>query len=108
MTQVRQLTLKEAQDLIAEAQRPLVFACGAPWCIDCRRAAPFFMKFAQTMADKAIFGAANVDDEPALREVFNVVHIPTMMVFKDGKEVGRIVEVQTPGELKAFLEEHLG
>ncbi len=108
MTNVRQLSLAEAKALIEEAKRPFVFACGAPWCIDCVRAAPFYMKFAEQMADKADFGAANVDEEPALKEAFQIVNIPTMMVFKDGKEVGRIVEVQTPGELKAFLETHLG
>lgn len=81
---------------------------GAPWCIDCRRAAPFYDKFSNEFTDVYFTHCDVGDREGELREQlrgqFNVGHIPTMIFYKDGKEVDRIVEVQTPGELKRFIE----
>ena len=81
---------------------------GAPWCIDCRRAAPFYDKFSNEFTDVYFTHCDVGDREGELREQlrgqFNVSHIPTMIFYKDGKEVDRIVEVQTPGELKRFIE----
>lgn len=81
---------------------------GAEWCIDCRRAAPFYKKFSEEFTD-VYFTHANVGDRDGelrqeLRDLYNIGHIPTMIFYKDGQEVDRIVEVQTPGELKKFIE----
>ena len=81
---------------------------GAEWCIDCRRAAPFYKKFSEEFTD-VHFTHVNVGDRDGelreeLRGLYNIGHMPTMIFYKEGKEVDRIVEVQTPGELKKFIE----
>lgn len=90
-----------------ENDRPVILAIGADWCPDCVRAAPFFMQFAKRFADKAVFARADSDASPAVKAHFNVVHIPTMVVVKNGQEMDRIVEVKTPGELLAWIEKNL-
>ncbi len=107
MSDVKQVTLAEAQEIIRTDANPVILAVGAPWCVDCRRAQPFYMAFAKEFAGKITFLAANCEQEPALREVFNVKRIPTMMIFKNQQEVDRIVEVQTPAELRAFVQKAL-
>lgn len=81
---------------------------GAPWCIDCRRAAPFYKKFSEEFTDVHFTHVDVGDREGQLREQlrgeYNVGHIPTMIFYKNGQEVDRIVEVQTPSELKQFIE----
>lgn len=92
---------------VLENDRPVVVAIGAEWCPDCVRAAPFYMQFAQKFADKAVFARCDSDKSPKVKEQFNVVHIPTMVVVKNGQEVDRIVEVKTPGELLAWIQKNL-
>ncbi|MBR5458530.1 MAG: thiol reductase thioredoxin, partial [Burkholderiaceae bacterium] len=45
------------------------------------------------------------DEDETLRPKFEVAHIPTMIFYRDGKEIDRIVEVQTPSALKAFIDQ---
>ena len=54
------------------------------------------------------FVAIDSEASPELKEKFDVKHIPTMLVVKNGVELpGRLVEVKTPSELKAFIEQGL-
>lgn len=101
---VNDANLNEA---VLENEKTVILAIGAEWCPDCRRAAPFFMQFAKTYADKAVFGRADSEQSPKVVEQFAVEHIPTMVVVKNGKEVDRVVEVKSPAELKDFIERNL-
>lgn len=95
-------------DFIAQADKPVIIALGAPWCVDCQRAQPFYNALSEQYADKMIFAYADSDANPGLKEKFGVKHIPTMAVVKNGTILpGRLVEVKTPSELKAFIEEGL-
>ena len=81
---------------------------GAPWCIDCRRAAPIYKKFSEEFTDiyftHVDVGERGGELKEQMRALYNVGHIPTMIFYKKGQEVDRIVEVQTPSELKKFIE----
>lgn len=92
---------------VLATDKPVILAIGASWCPDCRRAQPFFMQLAQAHAERAVFASCDSEQNPKVVETFAVKHIPTMVVVKNGKEVDRIVEVKTPGELKAFIERNL-
>ena len=104
---VHEIDSKYVQQAIAN--NPLVLGSfGAEWCIDCRRAEPFYKKFSEEYSD-VFFAKVNVGDRDGelrqqLREQYQFGHIPTMIFYKNGQEVDRIVEVQTPSELKAFIE----
>lgn len=76
---------------------------GADWCIDCRRSAPFYAKFSDEFS-QVYFTHCNIDQDETLRPRFHIAHIPTMIFYRNGQEVDRIVEVQTPSELKKFIE----
>lgn len=107
MSEPRKVTLAEAAEIIKTSEVPVVLAVGAPWCIDCRRAQPFYMAMGKEYDDKAVFLHADCDEEPELRTVYKVQHIPTMMVFKKGEEQGRIVEVRTPSALREFFNQYI-
>lgn len=101
------VNLDTIPDLL-KSESPVLLTIGAPWCIDCRRAQPFLMALAKQYSDRMVFAGANVDECPGIRETYDVKHIPTMIIFKGGKpQENRLVEVKTPGELKAFIEEGL-
>jgi thioredoxin 1 len=63
----------------------------ANWCGPCRALAPTIAELAKEYAGKVIVGKLDVDENPATAERFQVFSIPTMIVYKDGKEAERLV-----------------
>lgn len=66
----------------------------APWCGPCKMVAPTLNEIAETEQD-IIIGKVNVDNNQDLAKKYKVRNIPTMVIFKNGVEVGRIVGVKT-------------
>lgn len=62
----------------------------ADWCGPCKMVAPVIDEIAQENADITV-GKINVDESPELAVKYNVINIPTIIVFKNGKETARIV-----------------
>lgn len=63
----------------------------ANWCGPCRALAPTIEELANEFYGKALVGKLDVDENQATAEKFQVYSIPTMIVFKDGKEIDRLV-----------------
>jgi len=66
----------------------------APWCGPCKMVAPILNEIAETEND-IVIGKVNVDNNQDLAKKYKVRNIPTMLIFKNGVEVGRIVGVKT-------------
>lgn len=107
-TIITHVTEADFDEKVLGSSLPAMFAIGAQWCQDCRRAEPFYKAFAEQYAGRMAFFHADSDESPALKERLGVVHIPTMIVFVKGKRVGEpLVEVKLPSEIKALIEEGL-
>jgi len=63
----------------------------APWCAPCRELAPITETLAAEFKGKAAFAKLNVDDFTALSEQYDVLSMPTLVLFKDGEPVDRII-----------------
>ncbi len=72
----------------------------ATWCGPCRMQAPILDSFEAEMGSTVKVGKVDVDEEPDIAQRFNIFSIPTIIVFKDGKEVARTVGVTDLGGLK--------
>ena len=66
----------------------------APWCGPCRKQGPIIDELAKEVGKTAIIGKANVDDNQQHAKKYKVSSIPTLIIFKDGKEVERLVGLQ--------------
>lgn len=71
----------------------------AAWCGPCRMMGPIFEEAAREAAGKAKFGKLNVDEAPVVAQKYGIMSIPTLVVFKEGKEVKRLVGVQSKEDL---------
>ncbi|MGB9717559.1 MAG: thioredoxin [Thermoproteota archaeon] len=69
----------------------MVVDCWAPWCGPCHMIAPIIEGLARDYSGKILFGKLNVDENPEASAQYEIVSIPTLLVFKNGKLVDRIV-----------------
>jgi len=79
----------------------------ASWCGPCRALAPTIEEMAQEYAGKALIAKLNVDENPGKAECFQVFSIPTMVVFKDGCEVERLVGLCSKKNIETALNKHM-
>jgi len=80
----------------------------ATWCPPCRMQGPIVEKVAAQYQGKAVIGKLNVDDSQAIASKLGIHSIPTLIVFKDGAEVQRLVGLQTEQKLQAVLDSVVG
>ena len=79
----------------------------ANWCGPCRALAPTIVELAKEYYGKVLIGKLDVDENPATAEKFQVFSIPTMIVFKDGKEAERLVGLCPKNKIGDTLPKHL-
>lgn len=72
----------------------------AEWCGPCQMMAPVIDELEKEMLGKAIVGKVDVDKSPDLASEYGVMSIPTIVIFKDGKEVNKIVGAQSKSSLE--------
>lgn len=101
-----ELTITKAnfEQEILNAGKPALVDFWAPWCMPCRMIAPIVEELAEENKGKAVVGKINVDDEGELAMRFGVSSIPTLIVFKDGKEYKRVIGVQSKDSLQQLLD----
>lgn len=84
------------EEKVLKADKPAVVDFFATWCGPCMMAGPVIDKLSDEMGDKVLVGKVDVDENPDLAQKYGVMSIPTMIVFKGGKEVER--KIGFPGE----------
>lgn len=72
----------------------------APWCGPCKMQLPIVEELSTEMEGQAVVGKINVDEEPELASQFGVMSIPTLILFKDGQPVDKMVGLQSKDALK--------
>jgi thioredoxin 1 len=76
----------------------------ANWCGPCRTLAPVLEQVAKDIKGKATIGKIDIDSEQKTASQFQITSVPTMILFKNGKEVGRLVGLRTADAVKDFIQ----
>ena len=102
-------TLTDAtfDETIGAANEAVIVDFWAEWCGPCKMIAPILDEIATEHAGKLAVAKLNVDDSPEIARRFDVMSIPTLIVFKDGAPQKRLVGAKGKGQLLAELEEFL-
>lgn len=79
----------------------------AEWCPPCRAIAPTLDEIAQDLGSKLLVAKINVDQNPETPQRFGVRGIPTLILFKDGKEVDQIVGLRDKADLLANIQKYI-
>ena len=85
----------------------VVIDCWAPWCGPCRIVSPIIEELAKDYAGKIVFGKLNVDENQRVPLQYGIMSIPTLLVFKNGKLVDRIVGAMPKSMLVQRITRHL-
>lgn len=93
---------------VLQASTPVLVDLWAAWCGPCRVIAPMVEELAGTYQGKVKIGKVNVDDHPQIAAQYRIMNIPTLLLFKGGQEVDRIVGVVPKEELSRRIERVLG
>ena len=90
-----------------EGEMPVLIDFWAAWCGPCRMIAPILEQIAMEHGDKLRIAKLNVDENPETAHQFEVTGIPTLILFRGGKPVLRIVGFRPRAQLLASLQPHL-
>ena len=82
----------------------MVIDCWAPWCGPCRIVGPIIDELAKEMQGQVVFGKLNVDENQQTSMKYQIMAIPTLLVFKNGKLTDKLVGAHQKEELKKKLE----
>lgn len=88
---------------VLKSEIPVLVDFWATWCGPCQMQGPVVEQAAEEMAGTVKVGKLNVDEEGSIAQQYGVMSIPTLIVFKNGKEVGRAVGFQTMEQLKKLM-----
>ena len=102
------LTTATFDETVNGSSKPVIIDFWAEWCGPCKQIAPILSEIAVEQADHLVVAKLNVDENPDVAMRFNVMSIPTMLVFDGGELKKRIVGAKGKGSLLQEFGEFLG
>jgi len=103
-----EITKENFEKEVLKSGKPVLIDFWAPWCMPCKIIAPSVEKLAEELKDRVSVAKSNVDDSPEVATDLSVLNIPTLILFKDGREVARMIGVNSKEAIEAKIREFTG
>ena len=105
MNDTLQFTDANFEQEVLNSSGPVLVDVWAPWCAPCRAVGPAIDKVASHFRGQAKVGKLNLDENPGTPQEYQVGSIPTVLVFKDGEVVERLVGVHTESRYQQAIDD---
>ncbi|MBN1640998.1 MAG: thioredoxin [Anaerolineae bacterium] len=92
------------EDKVLNAELPVLVDFWAPWCGPCRMLGPIIEDLSGEYAGKMVFAKVNTDESPSIPGQYDIMSIPSLLLFKSGRLVGRTVGMRPKAALKEWIE----
>lgn len=104
---VREVNDASFENDVLNSDRPVLVDFWAAWCAPCRMLAPTVEAVADKYAATASVVKLNVDDNPSVSQRYGIKGIPTLILFKNGREEERVVGATSEGAISRMLDKHI-
>ena len=101
-----QITDSQFEDQIIKRKGISIIDFWAPWCGPCMMVGPIIEELAKEMQGKIVFGKLNVDENPSVSMKHQIMSIPTMLIFKNGNLIDKLIGAMPKDMLKQKLESY--
>jgi thioredoxin 1 len=92
---------------ILKSDKPVLVDFWADWCVPCHMVSPVVEEIGRDKADSLKVAKLNVDDNPSATQRYGVMSIPTLILFKGGQEVARVVGAKPKDAILRELSDHI-
>jgi len=102
-----QVTDENFETAVLMADKPVLVDFWAEWCPPCKMLEPIVAKIAAEYQDRVTVGKCNTESNPQIPSTYRITAIPTLILFKNGEEVERIVGYRDKAALESAIDSNL-
>jgi thioredoxin 1 len=104
---VRDVSDSSFENEVLKSDKPVLVDFWAEWCAPCRMLAPTVTAVAEHYTESATVVKLNVDDNPSTAQRYGIKGIPTLILFREGKEVERVVGATSKESISRMIEKYV-
>ncbi len=107
MSGFHEINVDNFESDVLKSEKPVLLEFGAVWCGPCKMLEPVLEELAGEFGDAVLVAKVDVDHNPQIASTYNVLSVPTTMLFKDGEIIERLVGFQPKDRISAKINPHL-
>ena len=107
MALIGDVTDRDFEDRVLRSGKPVLVDFWAEWCVPCHMVSPVVEQIGQEKGERLKVAKLNIDDNPQTTRQYGVMSIPSLILFKGGKEVARVVGAKPKDAILRDVEPHL-
>src|SRR4029453_14604115 len=104
---VKEVTDNSFEHEVLKSEKPVLVDFWAAWCAPCRMLSPTVEAVAEKYSASAVVVKLNVDENPAIPQRYGIKGIPTLILFKGGKEEERVVGATSKEAISRMIDKHV-
>jgi thioredoxin 1 len=105
---MQKVTEANYDEIVAQANLPVVLDFGATWCGPCKKLEPIIEELGLEKNGSVLMAKVDVGEAPAIAQKFGVMGVPTVIFLKEGKPVHQFTGVVSKDKMQKMLSQHFG